>query len=80
MEIITSSPIIVQSEITTSKIEVLSITDSNQDRNIIANIRIADKECSVMLWELNAYDNLGQWTDDMVVARIKELSAEGKLC
>jgi len=80
MEIITESPIIVQSEITTSKIEVLSITDSNQDRNIIANIRIADKECSVMLWELNAYDNLGQWTDDMVVARIKELSAEGKLC
>jgi hypothetical protein len=80
MEIITESPIIVQSEITTSKIEVLSITDSNQDRNIIANIRIADKECSVMLWELNAYDNLGQWTDEMVVARIKELIAEGKLC
>jgi hypothetical protein len=80
MEIITSSPIIVQSEITTSKIDVISIIDNNLERNVIANIKVANKECSVMLWELSAYDNIGQWTDDMVVARIKELSAEGKLC
>jgi len=80
MEITTTSPIIVQKEIKTSKIEVLSIIDSNQDRNVIANIRIADKDCSLMLWELDAYDTLGQWTDDMVVNRIKELSANGELC
>ena len=80
MEITTALPIIVQKEIKTTKIEVLSIIDSNQDRNVIANIRIADKDCSLMLWEGNAYDTLGQWTDEMVVNRIKELSTNGELC
>ena len=79
MEIITESPIIVQQEITSNKIEVLSILDSNNDRNIIANIRIANKDFSLMLWELTAYDTLGQWTDDMIVARIKTIISQGDL-
>jgi len=79
MEIITTTPIIVQQEITSNKIEVLSIIDSNNDRNIIANIKVANKEFSLMLWEGNVYDNLGQWTDEIVVERIKEVIYQGNL-
>jgi hypothetical protein len=79
MEIITTTPIIVQQEITSNKIEVLSIIDSNNDRNIIANIRVENKDFSLMLWEGNVYDNLGQWTDEMVVDRIKEVISQGNL-
>lgn len=79
MEIITNLPIMVQKEITANKIEVLSIVDNNKDRNVIANIRVANKEVSVMLWEGSVYDSLGQWTDDMVVTRIMEISSQGDL-
>lgn len=79
MEIITASQIIVQKKISTNKIEVLSIIDNSEGRNVIANIRIANKECSVLLWEGDVYDTLGQWTDDMVAERIKEINSEGNL-
>lgn len=52
-----------------SKITINKIIDEPSNRRVIASTNIGDYE----LWVNDEYDNIGQWTNDDVEKRIKEL-------
>jgi hypothetical protein len=54
-----------------SKIEILSIEDSAINKKVIA--RVKGFPGQIVLWEGDAYDAIGQWTDADVATRIKEI-------
>jgi hypothetical protein len=58
-------------QITVSKIEITSIEDSSVDKKVTARINGAPG--TIVLWEGEAYDKIGQWTDADVANRIKEI-------
>ena len=52
-------------------IEIVSIMDNPTKKTVTAYI--VGKPYNVILWEGAAYDNIGQWTDADVQARIIQL-------
>ena len=58
-------------EIKASKIEIKSIEDSSEKKTVTAFINVVPGK--VVLWEGDAYDAIGQWTDTDVATRIKEI-------
>lgn len=74
MEVIFDTPkdIIVVPEVkkTFEKITVLDIVDSPNFKTVIA---VTIELGRITLWEGDAYDTIGQWTDTDVVNRILEM-------
>ncbi len=76
MEITLSTPkkIIIQAEVSVNEkvIKVLSVTDTFGSVN--AMVQLGDTmPIAYVLWEGEAYENIGQWTDSDVEKRILEL-------
>ena len=73
IELTTPAEVIAQPQIlkTISSITIHNITDmSFMEKKVIAH---TSEFGSVVLWEGDAYDTIGQWTDTDVTARIKEI-------
>ena len=62
---------IPKQQVKVSKIEITSITDSSVDKKVTAYVKGLPR--TIVLWEGEAYDAIGQWTDADVTARIKEI-------
>jgi hypothetical protein len=54
-----------------SKIEIMSIEDSAVTKKVVAKVKGFPGQ--IVLWEGEAYDAIGQWTDTDVANRIKEI-------
>ena len=73
IELTTPAEVITQPQIlkTISSITIYSITDTSlMEKKVIA---YTSEFGQVVLWEGDAYDTIGQWTDTDVTARIKEI-------
>lgn len=57
------------------KITVLEVLDLPGMKTVLAK---TDKMVSYALWEGEDYDKIGNWTDDDVKARLKEIIESGK--
>lgn len=57
-----------------SSVEVLSVADNLVDR-VIATVRIPESQDirKLLLWEGDAYTNIGDWTQEQAEDKIKEL-------
>jgi hypothetical protein len=79
MEILLSKPIEARTAIVTDKVFYSSIIDSQDYKNVITEVTLAYSENgypitqSLVLWEGDEYDAIGQWTDEQAEARIREL-------
>lgn len=75
MEILLNAPkkIVLQEEKAKdiSKITVIRVVDLPKQK--IVRCFCEELEEAIVLWEGNAYDAIGQWTDDDVLNRIVEL-------
>lgn len=58
-------------ELKISKLEILKIEDNSNDKTVTVYLKNPNK--SVILWEGKAYDEIGQWTDNDVSDRLKEI-------
>lgn len=56
---------------TVSSLTVLFYTDSVQDKKL--TVQLAEIPTPIILWEKDAYDAIGQWTDDQAKARLIEV-------
>jgi len=74
MEITFTAPkdIVIVSEMkkTIEKLTITEIIDSPERKVVIAQ---TDELGRIKLWEGDAYDTIGQWTDTDVLNRIKEI-------
>jgi hypothetical protein len=60
-----------------SKVEVFSITDESAAKRVSAVVSIESEGTRTLtLWEGDAYDEVGQWTDADAAARVLELIEE----
>jgi hypothetical protein len=74
MKIVFDTPkevvVVKELKMTVSELTINEITD-NADRKIVA---VSTKELGqIVLWEGDAYDAIGQWTDTDVIARVNDL-------
>ena len=67
-KVIKSTP---ASEIKLSSITIISILDNSKAKKVVANLK--GYPGKVTLWEGEAYDAIGQWTDADVANRLKEI-------
>lgn len=74
MEIVFNAPkqIVITPEVKkeVTSLKVVSITDIPNAKLVIAR---TEDMSNIRLWEGEAYDAIGQWTDADVIARINEL-------
>ena len=66
--------LVTEQNVKTSNITVLNVTDYGD--SVVANVSLQPMQGAVknlVLWEGDAYTNIGQWTDEDVTARILEL-------
>jgi hypothetical protein len=79
MQIQLSKTIEARTAIITDVVFYSSIIDSQDYKNVITEVTLAYNENGypitkqLVLWEGEAYDAIGQWTDEQAEARIKEL-------
>jgi len=79
--IITTTPVVVSRAITSTRIEVICVTDFPVEKRVSAliafytNTDISIEQQELTLWNKATYDAAGQWTDQDVVNRIQELLA-----
>ncbi len=79
MEIQLSKQIDARSAIKTDVVSYTTITDSQDYKTVVTELSMAIDEFGnpikriLVLWEGEAYDAIGQWTDEQAEARIKEL-------
>jgi len=79
MEIQLSKQIDARSAIKTDVVSYTTITDSQDYKTVTTELSMAIDELGnpikriLVLWEGEAYDAIGQWTDEQAEARIKEL-------
>lgn len=76
MKVTLSRPVpskkVVMSEVTEA--EIVSFTDDSINRRVTCVYRLGvQQRLSILLWEKEAYDVAGQYTDGMVAARLNEL-------
>jgi hypothetical protein len=75
MHILLSNPIARQSTI--GAFEIASITDKPGDRLVTAEVAVESVgPLTLTLWEGDAYDAIGQWTDSDARARVEQLIIE----
>jgi hypothetical protein len=68
---ITSPITIVKRSITVPANPAVTITDSAKTKTVVA--RIEGTSLPLTLWSGDAYDQIGNWTQDQAEARINEL-------
>ena len=79
MEIQLSKQIDARSAIKTDVVNYTTITDSQDYKTVVTELSMAIDELGnpikriLVLWEGEAYDAIGQWTDEQAEERIKEL-------
>jgi hypothetical protein len=79
MEIQLSKQIDARSAIKTDVVSYTTITDSQDYKTVVTELSMAIDELGnpikriLVLWEGEAYDAVGQWTDEQAEQRIKEL-------
>jgi hypothetical protein len=79
MEIQLSKQVDARSAIKTDIVSYTTITDSQDYKTVTTELSMAIDELGnpikriLVLWEGEAYDAIGQWTDEQAEARIKEL-------
>ena len=79
MEIQLSKQIDARSAIKTDVVSYTTITDSQDYKTVVTELSMAIDELGnpikriLVLWEGEAYDAIGQWTDEQAEERIKEL-------
>jgi hypothetical protein len=79
MEIQLSKQIDARSAIKTDVVSYTTITDSQDYKTVTTELSMAIDELGnpikriLVLWEGEAYDAIGQWTDEQAEQRIKEL-------
>jgi hypothetical protein len=79
MEIQLSKQIDARSAIKTDVVSYTTITDSQDYKTVVTELSMAIDELGnpikriLVLWEGEAYDAIGQWTDEQAEQRIKEL-------
>jgi hypothetical protein len=61
-------------DVTITAIEIYEIRDRNVEKKVTAMCR--NHPTQLVLWQGDAYDAIGQWTNDDVVARVAQLAAE----
>jgi hypothetical protein len=62
--------VVAEMKRTIDKITVLDITDSPNNKSVVATTMELGR---ITLWEGESYDAIGQWTDTDVVNRINEI-------
>lgn len=65
-------PAVPEYAISTSSLTIEKIEDFPTERKVIAYTDHQDARV-IVLWEGDAYDTIGQWTDDDVINKIKEI-------
>lgn len=65
-------PAVPEYAISTASLTIEKIEDLPTERKVIAYTDHQDARV-IVLWEGNDYDAIGQWTDDDVVNRLKEI-------
>lgn len=79
--IITTSPVVVTRAVTTTRIEIFSVVDFAAEKRITAQVLFYTNtdtyidQTELVLWSGDAYDTIGQWTDQDVIDRVEELLA-----
>lgn len=79
MEIQLSKQVDARSAIKTNIVSYTTITDSQDYKTVTTELSMAIDELGnpikriLVLWEGEAYDAIGQWTDEQAEQRIKEL-------
>lgn len=79
MQIQLSKQIDARSAIKTDVVSYTTITDSQDYKTVVTELSMAIDELGnpikriLVLWEGEAYDAIGQWTDEQAEQRIKEL-------
>jgi hypothetical protein len=79
MEIQLSKQVDARSAIKTDVVSYTTITDSQDYKTVVTELSMAIDELGnpikriLVLWEGEAYDAIGQWTDEQAEQRIKEL-------
>lgn len=79
MQIQLSKQIDARSAIKTDVVSYTTITDSQDYKTVVTELSMAIDEFGnpikriLVLWEGEAYDAIGQWTDEQAEQRIKEL-------
>jgi hypothetical protein len=79
MEIQLSKQVDARSAIKTDIVSYTTITDSQDYKTVTTELSMAIDELGnpikriLVLWEGEAYDAIGQWTDEQAEQRIKEL-------
>jgi DNA-binding beta-propeller fold protein YncE len=79
MELQLSKTIEARTAILTDKVSYTYIIDSQEYKNVVTDITLATDERGypitkqLVLWEGEAYDAIGQWTDEQAEQRIIEL-------
>jgi len=65
-------PAVPEYTISTPSLNIEKIEDLPNERKVIAYTDHQDASI-IVLWEDDAYDKIGQWTDDDVINRLKEI-------
>lgn len=65
--------VVIVSQQTANAAQVLRIEENPSEKRVFANVSLQGSIRRLSLWEGDAYDQIGQWTDDDVVTRIKEI-------
>ena len=79
MEVQLSKQVDARSAIKTDIVSYTTITDSQDYKTVTTELSMAIDELGnpikriLVLWEGEAYDAIGQWTDEQAEQRIKEL-------
>ena len=65
-------PAVPEYTISTASLTIEKIEDLPNERKVIAYTDHPEAR-SILLWEEDAYDKIGQWTDEDVANRLKEI-------
>jgi len=70
--------IIIQKEISIDQFEIIKYQESRSDKWLECTVYLYKKgeiieEKSYILWRGEEYDQIGQWTDDDAINRLKEI-------
>lgn len=74
-------PIVIQPEMTTDSVSVINYIDNPNELFVVANLLMAQPTSgpqiteSLILWEGQAYIDIGNWTTEEAEARIQQLLA-----
>lgn len=67
------SQVILQNEIASDEFRIIETTDSPDAKRVVSKVIIGDNSINFLtVWEGDEYDNIGQWTDDLLTTAISQ--------